>query len=125
MMYYQIDDKLYYINLDVVFSIISENQTTDKLVNTTITQYYGGDAENNANNGKEIVESKSNFNETLNNVRYDFVKFLISCLLTSGYESDGSTQHIIHHTDLTFAQGLCLNTLIKYKILSEIETNNE
>ena len=121
MTYYQIDGKLYYFNLDSVFALTSETPVSEKVVNTTITQYY--DEEEHSNNGKEIVESRSSLNEVMNNVRYDFIKYLISCLLSNKYDSEGSPVSIMHLNELTFAQGLCLNTLIEYKILSEVETN--
>lgn len=124
MTYYQIDDKIYYFNLDAIFNITSVTPNNEKVINTTITQYYGGEEEKNINNGKEIVETKSNMNEVMNNVRYDIIKYLISCLLTNRYELDGSVTNIIHLDELTFSQGLCFNTLIKHKILVEIETND-
>ena len=51
MTYYQIDGKIYYFNLDVVFELVSKIPNNEKIINTTITQYYGGDSEKNANNG--------------------------------------------------------------------------
>lgn len=121
MTYYQIDNKIYYFNLDAIFDLTSETPNTEKVVNTTITQYYGGDSEKNANNGKEIVESKSSINEVMNNIRYDFIKNIVSCLLANKYDTDGSVSSIMHLNELSFAQGLCLNTLIEYKILLELE----
>lgn len=123
MVYYQIDDKIYFLNLDAVFALVSETPNTEKMINTTITQYYGGEEEGKVNNGKEIVESKSNLNDTMNNVRYDFIKYLISCVLSHGVNSDGSPFGIKSLKDLTFGQGLCFNTLIEYKILCEVKTN--
>ena len=78
MTYYQIDGKIYYFNLDAVFELVSKIPNNEKIINTTITQYYGGDSEKNANNGKEIVESKGSVNEAMSNVRYDFIKYLVS-----------------------------------------------
>lgn len=123
MAYYQIDDKVFYFNLDALFALISETPNNERMINTTITQYYGVNDVENANNGKEIVESKSSLNETMNNVRYDFVKYMVSCLLSNGISADGSPVNIMHLRDLSMGQILCLNTLIEYKILSEVETN--
>ena len=123
MTYYQIDGKIYYFNLDVVFELVSKVPNNEKIINTTITQYYGGDSDQNAHNGKEIVESKGRVNEAMSNVRYDFVKYLVSCLLSNKYDLDNSPMSIMHLDELSFAQGLCLNTLIEYKILSEVEIN--
>lgn len=119
MAYYQIDNKIYYLNLDNLFKMVTETPSNEKPVNTTITQYYDGEGDK----GKEIVESKNNLNDVMNNVRYDMVKYLISQLFGNNYTMDGEPYNIVHLIDLSFAQGLCFNTLIEYKILSEIETN--
>ena len=119
MTYYQIDDKTYYFNLDTLFALVCDSPNSEKLVNTTITEYYG----EGSNNGKEIVESRSSLNETMNNVRYDFVKYLTSCLLSNGFNADGSPLSVMHLKDLSMGQVLCLNTLIEYKILCEVENN--
>lgn len=117
MVYYQIDEKVYYLNLDALFALIVDTPNNEKMVNTTITQYYG------ENDGKEIVETKSNLNETMNNVRYDFIKYLITCLFADRFSNDGSPLTISHFGELSLAQTLCLNTLIEYKIICEVETN--
>ncbi len=116
--YYQIDGKIYYLNLNAIFEFVTETPSEEKPVNTTITQYYGG---KDGDNGKEVVESKSNLNETMNNVRYDLIKNIISSLLQSHYDSDGIPVGINHLGEFTFAQGLCFNTLIEHKILLEVE----
>lgn len=126
MTYYQIDGKLYYLNLSNLFKLVTEISSREKPINTTITQYYGGedDDENELqNDDKQIVETKSNVNEVMNNVRYDIVKFMITCLFESKVNSDGIPMGIQHLDELSFAQGVCLNTLIKHKILLEIETD--
>ena len=125
MMYYPIDGKIYYLNLNAIFSLVSETPKREKIVNTTITQYYtASDSDVEPNNGKEIVEAKSNLNDTMNNIRYDLVKNIINCLLTSQYDSDGIPAGIKHLNEMSFAQGLCFNTLIEHKILIEIENSN-
>lgn len=122
MTYYQIDGKVYYLNLDNLFSIVSDTPQKERPISTTITQVYG-DNDEIEGNAKEIVESKSNFNETMNNVRYDMLKNLITCLLTTTVDTDGAILRVTHLKDMTFAQGLCFNTLIEYNILSEVDTN--
>ena len=119
MAYYQIDNKIYYLNLDNLFKMVIETTSNEKPVNTTITQSYGGEGDN----GKEIVESKNNLNEVMNHIRYDMGKYLISQLFGNDFTMNGEPYNIVHLSDLSFAQGLCFNTLIEYKILSEIETN--
>lgn len=125
MTYYQIDGKIYYLNMDRIFQLIGEIPQKEKVVNTTITQYYGRDEDPNANNGKEIVEAKSNTNETMSNVRYDFLKFIIYYLLSNKFENEGIPISIKHLNEMSFGQGLCLNTLIEYKILLEVETDGQ
>lgn len=123
MTYYQIDGKLYYLNLDNLYKLVSEISVKEKPVNTTITQYYNNNEDGLSNNEKQIVEEKSNVNEVMNNVRYDIMKYIISCLFENKLNSDGLPISIEHLGDLSFAQGICLNTLIKYKILLEVETD--
>lgn len=122
MTYYQIDGKVYYLNIDNLFSIVSDTPQKERPISTTITQVYG-DNDEIEGNAKEIVESKSNFNETMNNVRYDMLKNLITCLLTTTIDTEGAILRVTHLKDMTFAQGLCFNTLIEYNILSEVDTN--
>lgn len=119
MEYYQINNKIYYLNLDNLFKMVTETPSNEKPVNTTITQYYGGEGDNVS----EIVESKNNLNEVMNNVRYDMIKYLISQLFVNNFTMGGEPHNIVRLIDLSFAQGLCFNTLIEYKILSEIEAN--
>lgn len=123
MMYYQIDGKLYYINLDNLFKYVAEISSKEKPINTTITQFYGGEDEDMGSDDKQIVETKANVNDTMNTVRYDVIKYIISCLFENNVNSDGIPVGINHLNELTFAQGVCLNTLLKHKILLEVETD--
>jgi hypothetical protein len=123
MTYYQIDGKLYYINLDNLFKYVAEISSKEKPINTTITQFYGGEDEDMGGDDKQIVETKANVNDTMNTVRYDVIKYIISCLFENNVNSDGITVGINHLNELTFAQGVCLNTLLKHKILLEVETD--
>jgi hypothetical protein len=123
MTYYQIDGKLYYINLDNLFKYVAEISSKEKPINTTITQFYGGEDEDMGGDDKQIVETKANVNDTMNTVRYDVIKYIISCLFENNVNSDGIPVGINHLNELTFAQGVCLNTLLKHKILLEVETD--
>lgn len=123
MTYYQIDGKLYYINLDNLFKYVAEISSREKPINTTITQFYGGEDEDMGGDDKQIVETKANVNDTMNTVRYDAIKYIISCLFENNVNSDGIPVGINHLNELTFAQGVCLNTLLKHKILLEVETD--
>lgn len=123
MTYYQIDNKVYYINLDNLFKYVSELSTKEKPINTTITQYYGSEDDDIQGDEKQIVETKSNINEVMSNVRYDMMKFIFSCLFEGKVNSEGIPTGIEHLSDLSFAQVVCLNTLIRHKILLEVETD--
>lgn len=121
MTYCQIEDKIYYINLNNLYSFVSQTPSSEKMINTTITQYYKGDE--CEDNGKEIVESKSSLNDTMNNMRYDMAKYLISVLFSERISPDGRFENIIAIKDLSFSQRIVFNTLIEHKILSEKEND--
>lgn len=122
--YYLIDNKAYYINLVNLFSVVSEATPKEKIVNTTITQYYGdNDSDNNDEGGKEIVESKSSVNESMCNVRYDFIKHLFDCLFGANYTMSGVPTYPMKLEELSLSQKLCMNTLIEYKILIEVNAD--
>lgn len=134
MEYYNINGKLYYINLDNLFKLVGELPSKEKMVNTTITQIYSNDVYSEDDedveqpidvfgNGKEIVESKSNTNETMSTVRYDLIRFMITTLFNDKYNSNGVLVSVDDTYELTMAQKIALNTLIEYKILMEVDTN--
>lgn len=136
MEYYDINGKLYYINLDNLFKLVGELPSKEKIVNTTITQVYNNDTYRDDEdeedydmpsdifgNGKEIVESKSNANETMSTVRYDLIRFMITTLFNDKYNNNGVVISVENTYDLTLAQKIALNTLIENKILMEIGTN--
>lgn len=137
MEYYDINGKLYYINLDNLFKLVGELPSKEKIVNTTITQVYNNNAydddidddnESEApmdmfGGGKEITESKSNSNETMSTVRYDLIRFLITTLFNDKYNSNGVLISVEDTYEMTIAQKIALNTLIEYKILMEVDNN--
>lgn len=136
MEYYDINGKLYYINLDNLFKLVGELPSKEKIVNTTITQVYSNDTYSDDEDeedddipndifgsGKEIVESKSNANETMSTVRYDLLRFMITTLFNDKYDKNGTVVSVENTCDLTLAQKIALNTLIENKILMEVGTN--
>lgn len=137
MEYYDINGKLYYINLDNLFKLVGELPSKEKIVNTTITQVYNNNAYdddiddddeseapmNMFGGGKEITESKSNSNETMSTVRYDLIRFLITTLFNDKYNSNGVLISVEDTYEMTIAQKIALNTLIEYKILMEVDNN--
>lgn len=138
MGYYDINGKLYYINLDNLFKLVGELPSKEKIVNTTITQVYnnnvyGEDVDDDDDNseasidmfggGKEITESKSNSNETMSTVRYDLIRFMLTTLFNDKYNSNGVLISVEDTYEMTMAQKIALNTLIEYKILMEVDNN--
>lgn len=137
MEYYDINGKLYYINLDNLFKLVGELPSKEKIVNTTITQVYNNnvydediddDDESEApmdmfGGGKEITETKSNSNETMSTVRYDLIRFMITTLFNDKYNSNGVLISVDDTYEMTMAQKIALNTLIEYKILMEVDNN--
>lgn len=138
MEYYDINGKLYYINLDNLFKLVGELPSKEKIVNTTITQVYTNNVydedidENDDDSeapidmfggGKEITESKSNSNETMSTVRYDLIRFMLTTLFNDKYNGNGVLISVEDTYDMTMAQKIALNTLIEYKILMEVDNN--
>ena len=112
-MFFLINNKKYCLDLDVLFNYINDIPSSEKQINTTISQLYDDEMDGEH---KEIVESKNSFNEAASNIRYDFIKTMMISLV----EKD-----VVNFGELTFMQSIFLNTLIEYKILVELNTNED
>lgn len=113
-----IDGKFYMIDMDAVMKWVSETPNSEKNINTITTMNYPViDGEEIIE--KEISETKSTLNETMNNVRYDFLRILLNTLFTTfTNELNQSLSSSIN--DLTFAQKIVFNTLLAKKIIIEV-----
>ena len=119
----EIDGKYYIIDMDALMAWICETPNSEKNITTMTTISYPITNDDNEDEvlEKEVTENKSTLNDTMNNVRYDFVKNLINSLfLTFGNDI---TQLVSYTTkDLIFGQKIAFNTLLYKKII--IEANN-
>ena len=71
---------------------------------------------------KEVSESKTALNDTMNNIRYDVIRNLINTLFTT---YTNNLNDIVTHSlkDLTFGQTIAFNTLFAKNIIKEVKIN--
>ena len=116
---FEIDGKNYIIDLDRLMSWVAETPSSEKNINTITTMTYPitNDSNNIENMEKEISETKSTLNETMNNSRYDVIRNLFNVLFTTLSVDDT----IINFTEknFSFPQKLVFNTLLSKKIIIE------
>ena len=116
---FEIDGKNYIIDLDRLMSWVAETPSSEKNINTITTMTYPitNDSNNIENMEKEISETKSTLNETMNNIRYDVIRNLFNVLFTTLSVDDT----IINFTEknFSFPQKLVFNTLLSKKIIIE------
>lgn len=120
----KLGNKAYAINISKIMRWVSTTPQEERNILTTITQVqplqtadYDIDDEDVSIEvaSKEITENKTTLNDTMNNVRYDLIKMIISELFTyTNNESDGNWKA------LSFTQRICFNTLVKEGIIYEI-----
>ncbi len=117
----KIADKCYAIDITRLMQIVTKTPQNEKNILTSLTQVYplsttdDNDEEEIDINGiasKEIIETKSTLNETMNNIRYDFLKMILTPLLNI----EGTVSDL---RELTFSQKLSFNTLINEGIIIE------
>lgn len=125
---FKILGKYYYIDFNKLVSFFSELKTSEKEKTSIITMNYSGDEDAYINKdmslqSKEMVESKSNFNSTLQTAKYEMVKFFIETLLNTYYDKEGSFLSGLTEDELPLPQRLAFNSLLKSGILVEEEYN--
>jgi hypothetical protein len=121
----EIDGKFYIIDMDKLMSWIVETPSSEKNINTITTMSYPitNDEEEQEIVEKEVSETKSTLNETMNNVRYDLVRNLINVLLTT-YINDMNQIISLSKNDLSFGQRLAFNTLFYKNIIIEVSNKD-
>ena len=84
---FDIGNNKYYINIDEVFRLVSHSDRTERK-ETEITDAYEYDSENCKLNpvNKMVREIKTPSDPQIDNIRYDFIKFLISEIIDTKYE---------------------------------------
>lgn len=116
----EIDGKYYIIDMDKLMEWIVETPSSEKNINTITTMSYpitNDDEEEIVE--KEVSETKSTLNETMNNVRYDFVRNMISTIFTT-FTNDMNQILTSGLNDLSFGQKIAFNTLLYKKIIIEV-----
>ena len=120
----KLGNKAYAIDMSKIMRWVSTTPQEERNILTTITQVqplqttdYGIDDEDVSIEvaSKEITENKTTLNDTMNNVRYDLIKMILSELFT--YTNNESNSD---WTPLSFTQKICFNTLAKEGIIYEI-----
>lgn len=120
----KLGNKAYAIDISKIMRWVSTTPQEERNILTTITQVqplqttdYGIDDEDVSIDvaSKEITENKTTLNDTMNNVRYDLIKMILSELFT--YTNNESNSD---WTPLSFTQKICFNTLAKEGIIYEI-----
>ena len=121
---FKFGDKIYAINISKIMRWVSTTPQEERNILTTITQVqplqttdYDIDDEDISIEvaSKEITENKTTLNDTMNNVRYDLIKMILSELFTHPNNESNSDW-----TLLSFTQKICFNTLAKEGIIYEI-----
>lgn len=131
--YFEFNGRYYAIDMDKFIEFVSESKNNEKDNSTVITQVF---ADNDYEDeeirpkeqsltafkavSKEITENKSNTNPVFNNIRYDFVKILLSTLVSPFYNQDGSFVIASTEEDLFLGQKIAFNTLLNRGIIFEI-----
>ena len=120
----KLGNKAYAIDISKIMRWVSTTPQEERNILTTITQVqplqttdYGIDDEDVTIDvaSKEITENKTTLNDTMNNIRYDLIKLILSELFT--YTNNESNSD---WTPLSFTQKICFNTLAKEGIIYEI-----
>ena len=117
----EIEGKYYVIDMDKMMAWVVETPASEKNINTITTMSYPitNDDDEEEIVEKEVSENKSTLNETMNNVRYDFIRILLNTIFTT---VTNNMNQIITLTpeDLSFGQKLAFNTLINKNIIKEV-----
>lgn len=113
-----IENKEYYLDIDKMMKWVATTPSSEKNIDITITHTSPVFTENaeeiEGSSVKEITESKSTLNESMNHIRYDFMKLILSTML--GHYTDDAGILVV-----TPQQRICLNTLKNKNILVEVK----
>ena len=113
-----IDGIIYKLDIDALMTWVSETPSSEKNISTITTLNYPLTDESEEIVEKEVSESKTALNDTMNNIRYDLIRNLINTLFTN--INDVVTYSL---KDLTVGQKIAFNTLFAKKIIKEVKIN--
>lgn len=125
---FHISGRYYAIDMEAYMAFISKSPSQEKSVSTNINQYYDkGFVDEDKDviskkkgeplevQTKEINETKTNINETFVNIRYDFIRQLLTTIISPVYDANGELKE-----DFTYGQALALSTLLREGIIVEV-----
>lgn len=112
----------YYIDMDKFMEFVMNYNVKNS--DTSISQVWSID-ENNENGelsmiSKDVAENKSNYSDTLYNIRYDFARQLLNTLTNVIPDENGLYKNIMSFEEMNFAQTLCFNSLISQNIIKNM-----
>lgn len=112
----------YCIDMDKFMEFVTKYSVKNS--DTAISQVYSVDE--TEENGeltmisKDVSESKSNYSDTLYNIRYDFIRQLLSTITNIIPDENGIAKNITNLDEMSFAQRLCFNTLLSKSIIKDM-----
>ena len=68
-----------------------------------------------------MVESKSNFNTTIQTSKFELIKIFLDVLFGTYYDGDGSPISTLNPDELPLQQRFAFNTLVKAGILCKLQ----
>lgn len=122
----EIFDEKWYLDLDKLVSFFTDLKASEKEKTSIITNRYGGDEEYHLKQDmslslKEMVESKSNFNTTIQTSKFELIKIFLDVLFGTYYDGDGSPISTLNQNELPLQQRFAFNTLVKAGILCKLQ----
>ena len=117
-----IDGIIYKLDIDALMAWVSETPSSEKNISTITTLNYPLTDESEEIVEKEVSESKTALNDTMNNIRYDIIRNLINTLFTT-YTNNINDIVTYCLKDLTYGQKIAFNTLFAKKIIKEVKIN--
>ena len=122
----EIFNNKWYLDLDKLVSFFTDLKASEKEKTSIITNRYGSDEEYRIKQdmsitSKEMVESKSNYNTTIQSAKFDLIKVFLDVLFGTYYDSDGSPVSTLDPNELPLQQRFAFNTLVKAGILCKLQ----
>lgn len=74
---------------------------------------------------KEVTEQKNDRDPNMDNLRYDFLKTILTTLISPQFNATGSIYPVKSLSDMYLGQALCFNTLMYAGILVDVTDNEE
>lgn len=113
----------YYIDMDKFMEFVTNFNIKNS--DTSISQVWSID-DSQVNNelsmvSKDVSETRSNYSDTLYNIRYDFARQILQTITNAIPDENGIAKNIITTNDMNFPQTLCFNSLISQGIIKDME----